>query len=149
MAGGAEVAPPPAVTLARLVELLRAGAAGVAATAADVLTLALLVAAFHVDPRAASVPALVAGGVVNFLGNRQFAFRGAREGSVAAQLAGYLAVELVALSLNGILYDTALRLAPGLRPAYWALRLATSHIVFLLWSYPLWRRVFAPRASAR
>ena len=26
---------------------------------------------------------------------------------------------------------------------YWAMRLATSHLVFLAWSYPLWRRVFA------
>lgn len=129
----------------RFALLLRAGIAGVAATAADLATLALLVTALHVDARVASVPALVVGGVVNFLGNRHFAFR-ARAGRVARQAAGYAAVEIVALALNGLLYDTVLRAVPGAVHAYWLVRLATSHAVFLGWSYPLWRKVFAVRS---
>ena len=105
-------------------------------------TLALLVSVFHVDPRVASIPALLAGGVANFLGNRYFAFR-AKGGSVAKQALGYTAVEIIALALNGVLYDTTLRMVPGAAHAYWAVRLVTSHVVFLCWSYPLWRRVFA------
>ena len=34
---------------------------------------------------------------------------------------------------------------------YWLVRLATSHAVFLAWSFPLWRRVFrvsSPAAEA-
>ncbi|MGH7298083.1 MAG: GtrA family protein, partial [Polyangiaceae bacterium] len=85
--------------------------------------------------------ALVVGGVVNFVGNRHFAFR-AGDGHVGKQAAGYTAVELVALALNGLLYDAVLRAEPQAAHVYWLVRLVTSHAVFLLWSYPLWRRVF-------
>ena len=128
--------------LPRLLELLRAGAAGIAATLTDLGVLALLVSVFHWDPRAASIPALLAGGVANFIGNRHFAFRAAK-GSLAKQAVGYTIVEVVALALNGLLYDVVLRSAPVTAHAYWAVRLVTSHLVFLCWSYPLWRRVFA------
>jgi putative flippase GtrA len=131
-----------ALSLARVTELLRAGAAGVAATAIDLGTLALLVSVFHVDPRLASLPALVAGGIANFIGNRHFAFR-AQEGDLRTQVFGYAITELVALALNGLLYDTTLRLVPAAAGVYWLVRLVTSHVVFLGWSYPLWRRVFA------
>ncbi len=130
----------------KLLTLLRAGVAGLAATAADLATLTVLVSVPHVDPRLASLPALLVGGVVNFLGNRHFAFR-ARDGNVGKQVAGYTAVEIVALAVNGLLYDTVLRLVPGARAAYWLVRLVTSHAVFLGWSYPLWRRVFAVRVT--
>ena len=126
---------------AHIARLLRAGVAGIAATGSDLAALALLVSVFHVDPRVANVPALVVGGVVNFLGNRHFAFR-AREGHIGKQAAGYTAVELVALGLNGFLYDSVLRADPHAAHLYWLVRLVTSHVLFLLWSYPLWRRVF-------
>ena len=127
---------------AKIAQLFRAGVAGIAATGSDLATLAVLVSVLHVDARIASVPALVVGGVVNFLGNRHFAFR-AGHGHAGRQAAGYTAVEIVALALNGLLYDTVLRLVPAARPVYWLVRLITSHAVFLGWSYPLWRRVFA------
>ncbi|HEY8042498.1 MAG TPA: GtrA family protein [Polyangiaceae bacterium] len=125
----------------KIAQLLRAGVAGMAATGADLATLALLVSVFHGNARLASLPALVVGGVVNFLGNRHFAFR-ARDGHLGKQAAGYTVVEIVALALNGFLYDTVLRLVPGATHVYWLVRLATSHAVFLGWSYPLWRKVF-------
>ena len=135
-------------TLARKVtRLLRAGIAGVAATAADLGALALLVSVLHVDARVANVPALVVGGVVNFVGNRHFAFR-AKDGDVGKQVAGYTAVEVVALALNGVLYDAVLRADPHAAHLYWLVRLVTSHLVFLLWSYPLWRRVFRSQEQA-
>src|ERR1700733_5932989 len=94
----------------RILELLRAGAAGITATLVDLGVLALLVSVLHWDPRHASIPALLAGGVANFLGNRHFAFRAAR-GSLARQAIGYTIVELVRLALNGVLYDAVLRAA--------------------------------------
>ncbi len=131
-----------------LFQALRAGAAGIFATAVDLAVLAGLVTLLHVDPRAASVPALIAGGVANFLGNRHFAFR-AQGGSVVRQAALYTAVEVIALAYNGLLYAAALHFFPRTTPLYWAVRLVTSHVVFLTWSYPLWRKVFvAPAASA-
>jgi putative flippase GtrA len=128
----------------KVLQLLRAGVAGLAATGSDLFTLTLLVSVFHVDARLANMPALVVGGVVNFIGNRHFAFR-AHEGNVARQAAGYTVVEIVALALNGLLYDVVLRTVPGATHVYWLVRLATSHAVFLGWSYPLWRRVFSVR----
>lgn len=133
--------------LVRLVlQTVRAGAAGILATATDLATLALLVSGFGVSPHVANVPALLAGGVANFAGNRWFAFRAHRE-PLGRQIVGYALVELVALALNGWLFEMALRIFPHATHAYWALRLATSHIVFLCWSYPLWCFVFRQRGG--
>jgi len=128
--------------LRELVQALRAGAAGVVATAVDLGVLAVLVSGFHVDARVASIPALICGGLANFIGNRHFAFR-AQEGSLLKQAALYTLVEVLGLAYAGFLYDAALRLVPHAAGLYWAVRLVTSHVVFLTWSYPLWRRVFA------
>jgi len=122
--------------------ILRALLAGGAATLADLAVLALLVSAVGLAPRVASIPALVVGGIVNFLGNRHFAFRASR-GSLARQAVLYTVVELAALAANGVLFDVVMRLLPpGLAWAYVPVRLVTSHLVFLAWSYPLWRLVF-------
>lgn len=121
--------------------LLRSFLAGAAATIVDLAVLAFLVSVLGFDPRHANVPALVAGGIVNFLGNRHFAFRAA-DGPLAKQIFGYTAVEIVALVLNGVLFDVAMRMLPGHTAFYPLVRLATSHVVFLAWSYPLWRLVF-------
>jgi putative flippase GtrA len=134
------------VSLAGLLRFLRAGVAGLAATAVDLGVLALLVSGFHVGPRVASLPALVLGGVANFVGNRHFAFR-AQGGSLKRQALLYTLVEVAALTMNGLLYDLALRIIPNAPHAYVLVRVVTSHIVFLCWSYPLWRRVFTPRAE--
>lgn len=128
--------------------VLRALLAGAAATLADVAVLALLVSLMGLSPRGASIPALVVGGVVNFLGNRHFAFRAAH-GSLAKQAALYAIVEVAALGANGVLFDLVMRvLLHGLAWAYVPVRLVTSHLVFLAWSYPLWRFVFrVPRPA--
>src|SRR5881394_754490 len=89
-------------------KLLRSLLAGGAATFADLLVLLFAIHALHLDARVASIPALVAGGVVNFIGNRHFAFR-ARAGDVRKQAMLYTATEVVALMLNGLLYDVAVR----------------------------------------
>lgn len=130
-------------------QTLRAGAAGILATAIDLATLAILVSGFHVSPLVANIPALLAGGVANFAGNRWFAFRAPREQrqSVAKQAVGYTIVEVIALALNGWLFATAIHLIPNAAHAYWAVRLVTSHLVFLLWSYPLWCFVFRKKTQ--
>jgi putative flippase GtrA len=83
---------------------------------------------------------------VNFFGNRNFAFRA--RGDLHKHVVGYALVEIVALALNGILYDVSLRAVPGAAHLYWLVRLTTSHVVFLCWSYPLWRRVFRVETPA-
>ena len=120
---------------------LRSIVAGGVATGVDLAVLAILVSGLGVTPHAASVPALLAGGVTNFVGNRHFAIR-AKRGSLTRQAIGYTLVEVVALVLNGLLYELVLRALPASADWYWLVRLATSNAVFLAWSYPLWRRVF-------
>jgi putative flippase GtrA len=131
----------------RLATMLRSGVVGLAATGADLLFLTLLVEVAHLHPRAANVPALVVGGLVNFVGNRMYAFR-ARHGNAAAQAVGYTAVEGVALALNGVLFDAVLRWLPVTDAYFWLVRLVTTNVVFVAWSYPLWRRVFRVRHPA-
>jgi putative flippase GtrA len=135
----------------KLFELARSLLAGGAATLADLGVLTALVSIAHWSPRDANLPALLVGGVVNFFGNRNFAFRAQEDSrSLQKHVVGYTLVEVVALALNGILYDAFLRAVPGAAHLYWLVRLATSNVVFLLWSYPLWRRVFhvEPRTNA-
>ena len=126
------------------VKLIRAGAAGIFATAIDLLVLTVLVSGFHVSAQVANVPALVAGGVANFAGNRWFAFRAAH-GSLPKQALGYTVVEVVALALNGWLFALAMHVFPQASHLYWLVRIATTHVVFLAWSYPLWCLVFRHR----
>jgi len=130
-------------TREKLFELVRSLVAGGAATLADLAVLTLLVTGAHWLPREANLPALLVGGVVNFFGNRNFAFRAHGDrASLHKHVVGYALVEIVALALNGVLYDVFLRAVPGAAHLYWLVRLATSNVVFLCWSYPLWRRVF-------
>lgn len=126
----------------------RSGVAGVAATLSDLATLTLLVKLFGLDPRAANVPALLVGAVVNFIGNRRYAFHAA-QGGAAKQAVGYSLVEAVALALNGGLYEGVLRAFPQVGSMFWLVRLVVSCAVFLGWSYPLWRRVFRVKIAAQ
>jgi len=120
-------------------KLVRAFLAGGAATIVDLVVLTILIAALGWPARVANVPALLVGGGVSFFANRHWVFR-AREGSLSRQATLYVLVELVALALNGVLFDGAMRVASPLW--YLPVRLVTSHLVFLAWSYPLWRLVF-------
>jgi putative flippase GtrA len=128
-------------TREKFFELVRSLLAGGAATLSDLAVLTLLVSAAHWSPRDANLPALLVGGVVNFFGNRNFAFR-AERGALHKHLIGYALVEIIALALNGFLFDAFLRIMPGAAHLYFLVRLMTSNVVFLCWSYPLWRRVF-------
>jgi putative flippase GtrA len=134
--------------LATWKRVARSGVAGIAATAADLATLTILVEVAGWSPRTANAPALLVGAVVNFVGNRMYAFH-ARAGSMAKQAIGYSVVEAIALALNGVLYEAVLRFIPEAGAWFWLVRLVTSCVVFLCWSYPLWRRVFRVKRVAQ
>lgn len=129
----------------RLLVLARSMLAGGVATLVDLGGLFVLVSLLGVGPRAASVPALVVAGAVNFLGNRHFAFRAAGD-SGARQAKLFVLVHLITLSLNAVLFDMAIR-GLGTYAPYWALRLVISNLVYLSWSFPMFRRVFRPTPS--
>lgn len=122
-------------------QLIRSSLAGGAATFVD---LAVLFACIHVlgwSARIASVPALLAGGLVAFFGNRHFAFR-ASDGSLPKQATLFVLTEIVTLILNGILYDFAVRTLHPTTAGAMSIRLVTQNLVFLMWSFPVWRLVF-------
>jgi putative flippase GtrA len=126
---------------------LRSLLAGGAATLADLATIGVLVGLAHVDPRVANVPALVVGAVVQFFGNRHFAFRAAKA-PMRRQAALFAATEAIAFALNATLYHlVASAIVLGPTRALVA-RAVTTNIVFLAWSYPAFRRVFRANVAA-
>jgi putative flippase GtrA len=130
-----------------LPRFVRSLVSGGAATLVDLGVLTFLTAVCTTPARLANLPALVAGGVVTFALNRSYAFE-AKHGPLAEHVTLFAIVEVLALAWNGLLFDVGLRLVPSLAthplgPAI--VRLVTSHLVFVAWSYPLWRWVFRPR----
>lgn len=118
--------------------LLRSAGVGVVATVVDLAALWLLVSGVGLSPLVANVPALSAGLVVQFFGNKRFAFRD-RSPRIVRQGALFLLVEAGAFALNALAFDFLVRcLGMGWAPA----RLLGSAAVYLGFSFPLWRFVF-------
>jgi putative flippase GtrA len=136
--------------LARFTTFARSALTGGAATLADLAVIALATGVLHASPKVANVPALLVGAVVQFFGNKHFAFR-ARGGDLRRQAALFVATEAVALMLNAALYHGVASLVPLVPTTAVLARAVTTNLVFLLWSYPVWKRVFAapsPPAAA-
>jgi putative flippase GtrA len=128
----------------RLQVFLRSTLAGGLATFADLAVLTALTSLAHWNPRVSSIPALLVGGLVNFVGNRSFAFRA--RGNLARHTFLFSLVEAGTLVLNAVLFETALRAFPGLTHGYLLVRVVISNLVFVTFSYPLWSRIFKPQA---
>ena len=126
--------------------LKRSALVGVAATLADLGALFVMVTLLGISPRVASIPALLFGAAVQFVGQRSFAFR-ATGGNAVGQAIRFAGVHAVTLLLSALLYDVAVRVA-GAHVPYWVLRLLVGNAVYLAWSYPMFKRVFAS-ASGR
>ncbi|MFT3768969.1 MAG: GtrA family protein [Minicystis sp.] len=134
--------------LARFATFARSALTGGAATLVDLGVIAFAVGILHAPAAAANVPALLAGAGVQFVGNRHFAFR-AGAGDVRRQAILFALTEAVTMLLNGALYHlVATHAALGPVGAVVA-RAITTNLVFVLWSYPVWSRIFQPAMQAR
>ena len=132
---------------ARLATFARSALTGGAATLVDLAVIAFTVGVLHLAPAVANVPALCAGAVVQFFGNRHFAFRGGA-GGLARQAALFAVTEAVTMLLNGVLYHLIVtHVSLGAVGAV-LVRAVTTNLVFVLWSYPVWKRIFQPAAGA-
>jgi putative flippase GtrA len=131
----------------RLALLLRSGAAGLLATLTDLALLTVLVQFGGLPPRVASVPALAAGMTVMFFAQRQLAFRA--QGKIARQALLFTLVQAGGFALTLGLYELGLRGLPHAAQYYVPLRLAVTNVVWLAYSFPLWRLVFADRQGKR
>ncbi len=121
----------------------RSLAVGAAATVADLGSLALMVHVLSWRPEVANVPSLMLGLVVQFVGNKLWAFRDGRR-DLVRQGAAFAAVEAVALTLNALAFHglVVFTSAPAL-----VARLVGSAAVYVGFSYPMWRRIFVPRCA--
>src|SRR6185437_7528150 len=81
----------------------RSALTGGLATLVDLGVIAFAVGVLGVSPAVANVPALLLGAVVQFFGNRCFAFK-ARSGALGRQAGLFVLTEAVTMALNGALY---------------------------------------------
>lgn len=118
---------------------LRSLAVGAAATAADLAALTALVELAHLSPALANLPALLVGVLIQYFGNKYLAFRDHSRDHLR-QGTAFALVEVGTVALNALAFHllvTAVALPYGLA------RVAGSALVYVGFSYPLWRRVFA------
>ncbi len=116
---------------------------GLAATAVDLVALAVLIDGLGLAPEAANVPALVLGLCAQFLGNKLVAFDD-RSRAWLGQGVRFAAVEIGALVLNAALFHVLVGALP-----YLAARVVGSAAVYFLYSYPLWGRIFRAPAGGQ
>ena len=135
----------PEPPIARFLVVLRSAAVGVAATTADLLTLAVLVEGLGLSPRLANLPALAIGIAVQFAGNKWFAFED-RSPEWARQGAMFLGVEALGMTANLVLFDLAVTRTPL---PYLAARVLSTSIVYFGICLPLWSRIFRARSSEK
>lgn len=129
--------------IAGLATAARSAAVGALATLTDLVALAVLVSGLGLSPRLASVPALVIGIAVQFVGNKWFAF-GDRSREWLRQGVQFLGVEALGFTANLLLFDLALRFTPL---PYLPLRLLTTSIVYFALCLPLWSLIFRTRSQ--
>jgi putative flippase GtrA len=114
---------------------------GGAASLADFATLTALVELFRLTPTQANIPSLLVGATIQFVGNRHLVFS-AGHLAMGPQLFGFVLVEMGTFLLNAGSFYVVVRLSPIPYPI---VRLVCSFLVFSLFSYPLWKRVFADK----
>lgn len=132
----------PASPLADLLtRLMSALGIGGLATLVDLGLLVVFVELLGLSPEAANVPALLGGAVVQFVGCRELVFKQGKR-SVRSTLLPFALVEVGTLLLNAFLFVALVRLLPV---PYAALRLLTTFVVFVGFSFPAWHWVFAPK----
>ena len=124
----------------RLGQFSRSIGVGAVATVVDLVLLIVLIEAVSLSPVEANVPALGIGLAIQFFGNKFFAFED-HSRSYAKQGAQFALVEAGSLTLNAFLFHLIMTWASL---PYAVVRLVCSAIIYIGFSYPLWRRVFRP-----
>lgn len=121
----------------------RSGLVGIAATLVDLGALVLFVEPLGMPPVWANVPALLLGLLVQFFGNKFFAFSDHSKDYVR-QGGLFALVEICAFTLNAIAFH--LLVVVFFMP-YLPARLLGSSMIYFAFSFPLWRLIFRPRRT--
>lgn len=117
----------------------RSALVGLLATVADLGVLWLLIEGAGAAPGLANVPGLIAGLLLQFVGNKYFAFAD-RSPLTPSQVGRFAAVEAVTFALNLAAFHL---LAVCLGLPFVVSRLAGEGLVYVGYSSPRWRRIFA------
>jgi putative flippase GtrA len=123
----------------------RSALVGAIATLTDLIVMIAAVEAAGLAPRAAAPFALAAGVVVQFLGNKLYAFRD-RSPAWLSQAAKFLVVEAAGYAANVLLFAWLSRFVPV---PYAALRVAIGSLVYFAVCLPLWSKIFVTRGEPR
>lgn len=122
----------------RALRFLRALIVGSGATLVDFSLFTTCIRVAGVAPTVARVPALCAGALVQFFGNRVYTFR-AQAGHISRQARWFIAAELLALAFNWLLFRTLVAHIHGVPPEL--LSFVGTFLVFVTFAYPLRRLV--------
>ena len=135
---------PPSTPTATRKTFGRSAIVGVVATLVDVLALSILVDVLRVPPAIANLPALSLGLLIQFFGNKYYAFNDrsralVRQGALFGVVeAGAFTLNLLAFHLLAVVWGLPVQLA----------RVIGSAAVYFGFSFPLWGRIFRPDAAA-
>ena len=119
-------------------QFTKSGITGLVATAVDYLALILLVEWLNVPVEWASIPALLLGAAIQFLGCKYYAFESYKV-SAAHQLFPFAIVEVFTLIFNALVFHLLVKVF--LIPYTLARPLGT-FLVFCSFSYILWAQIF-------
>jgi putative flippase GtrA len=125
-----------------LFRLFRSGAAGTAATVADMGSLWLLVSRFGMDASTARAPALVFGSVVMFLGNKYFVFHEPSSKTLLRETLLFALVQAIGIKLTVVAYAASLALSPLFQQHYVLVGLVVNNLIWLGYFFPAWHLVF-------
>ena len=114
---------------------------GLVATLADLAVLTLLVERVGLSTAQANLPALMVGAALQFVGNKWFVFRSGNAPIVRQGILFSLA-ELATFSLNALLYHLFVSVLPL---PYQLTRVVLGAVVYVGFSYPIWRLIFVPK----
>jgi putative flippase GtrA len=134
----------PRPLLDRVWVLFRSSLVGLVATASDIGSLMLLIHVVGLSDQAANVPSLLPGLVIQFIGNKIFAFDD-RTRAIVKQGSLFLMVEMIAFGLNVLLFHLLITWTPI---HVILARLLGTNVVYLGFSFPLWS-YFVFRRGAR
>lgn len=123
--------------------LRKSAVVGLLATLADMALIALMVHGLAVAPAIANVPALTVGLIIQFWGNKRYAFQD-KSPVTTRQTSAFLAVELVAFALNAVFFHV---LAVGFEVTPLLARAVASAFVYFAFSYRLWQIIFRQPAA--
>lgn len=119
--------------------LLKSMLVGLAATVLDFVTLVVLASLIGLYLPIANIVALMVGLIVQFFANKHWAFNNHEQ--LSSQLVGkFILVECGAFLLNAALFWVACLITTF---HYTAIKLLVGFIVYMGFSYPMWKWVFS------